>query len=74
MKTKRLDEIAEELLGSCLMLTERMTEEEQDSMTGEDWDYLNNLTLVCEGCGWWWEVCDFGQDDICLQCEEDELC
>lgn len=75
---KTVEEIAEELRGSCQSLTLVL---ERNDMDGADNDsafcaQLDALVFCCEACEWWCEQSEMGdrKDDrwICQECTDEE--
>lgn len=64
-------QIAEQLQGSCLHLTEvldswDMREAEDDLEFCQE---LDNLIFCCTECDWWFENSDMSEEgDICIEC------
>jgi hypothetical protein len=75
--TKKLDLIAHDLMGQCVYDIEYFCEYydiDPDTLTVQDYAYIDNIVFNCESCGWWCEAGDYGQDPhdrlICSSCEE----
>jgi len=66
MNRERLDEVVDQLIGTCLPLSGVLTEEEM-----EDRIFLAALderALECECCGWWYEPDELDDDQVCRDC------
>lgn len=75
---KTVDQIADELRGTCMSLQEVL---ERNDMDGEDnnLDFchaLDALVFCCETCNWWYEQHEMADDVrgrwICEECWEEE--
>lgn len=65
----RINEVAENLEGTCRDLSDFATEAEQESQ--DFLEELDSLVLLCNGCGWWSEVSEFAEvngEEFCGDC------
>lgn len=67
----RVNEVAEEVRGTCKMLEEFATEEELKNL--EFLKAIDDQVFYCIGCGWWYEISDLCDDEsetelVCIQC------
>jgi len=75
---KTVEEIADELRGSCQMLSSVLERHDMDG-ADNDSDFcarLDALVFCCEICDWWHEQSEMGERDddrwICEQCTAEE--
>lgn len=64
MTDKEIESRAENLLGTC-----ESTPREFDEFGTEEWGIIDNITMLCNGCGWWVPPEEMGEED-CHECEE----
>lgn len=70
--TDRVEEVAEELVGTCESLRDVVTDAECDD--AEFLQALEELVFCCEACGWWHlveELHNEGSEDLCPDCDEE---
>lgn len=71
--TNRVEEVADELVGTCKSLHDVTTEEEQDD--DKFCESLSDLVFCCEICSWWFLTEEMHNDDgveLCPDCNEAE--
>lgn len=69
-KSERVQEVADELIGSAQDLNDVLSDEEQN-----DTDFLKELdehVYQCDQCGWWVERNEVNGDGYCSDCQEEE--
>lgn len=68
--TPKFEEVVEYLRGTCQSLSEACAvfEVDEDSLSTEDYDYLDEEIFRCEECSWWYSM------DELSQCEDDPIC
>lgn len=72
------EQIAEELQGTCKSLYEMLEyyDMEDLEMDSEFCARLDQEIFLCEGCGWWCEMCEMTTDEAndwqCTDCAPDE--
>jgi hypothetical protein len=73
-----LYQLIEYLTGSCITISEAMNdlfEKDEDCLTEEQEDKLNQEIFNCSECGWWYEYSEesglYPSDLICLDCAEE---
>ena len=72
-----LDEIVDELLGSCQSLDDVLDGHfiEIDDLSMKDLGYIDDAIFNCDYCGWWCELSEISIDiedgQVCMDCEED---
>ena len=66
----KIDEIAEELRGQCMLSLEDILEREGIDENDFDHSYLDSLVFLCEDCGWWCEISEMNDsgDWVCEDC------
>lgn len=76
--SRTVEQIAEELRGTCNSLQRVL---EQNDMDGADDDMsfclaLDAIVFCCESCEWWHEIGEMGERDddrwICEECTKEE--
>lgn len=73
MAMTRAEEVADKLLGSVADLLDYATVEERDD--AEFCAALDQLVMLCDGCGWWCETGEMdtaGAHAICEQCQDEQ--
>lgn len=70
---KKMEEVAEDLLGTCNDLSDSLEHFFGTSdLTGFDVELmgvLDDITMLCEECGWWCETGFLNDNQVCDQCE-----
>lgn len=73
MESINIDILAETLRGSSMTLEEGiesvMGEDSEYELSQEECEELDMIVLLCDNCGWWVEISDFGEE-FCEQCED----
>ena len=75
---KTVEEIAEELRGTCKILTFVLEQNDMDGMDNDSafCSQLDAIVFLCECCEWWHEQSEMGDrnDDrwICQECTNEE--
>lgn len=74
---EKLNELIEYLQGSCKTLQEGLNDIfgedfDEDQLTEEDHQFIDDSIFNCETCGWWYEVADSTEDNNCISCTEEE--
>ena len=66
--------LCEYLQGTCKTLNDGCVSfgYEEDDLTEDDLNYIDNEIFLCTSCGWWCEVCDSVDNDegenVCCDC------
>ena len=71
-----VEQLISELQGTCKTIQEFLPEGmEEDDLTEEDLQEIDNEVFLCSVCGWWYEICEeSGSDEselICNDCSEE---
>lgn len=53
-----LDEIIQDLLGTCQVMDNVASSHGIAELTFEDIRYIESEIFLCESCGWWCDVCE----------------
>jgi hypothetical protein len=68
------EELCEALQGTCTQISEHLPEGmEEDDLTADDHQVIDNRIFLCAQCGWWCEECEEHEEDgeqICDDCFE----
>lgn len=70
--------IVETLQGTCMETLESAIQThypdmDEDDLTSDDYDYIDNEVFRCECCGWWCESSEQTETNECRGCNpEDE--
>ena len=77
-REKLINELAEHLMGTCQSLAEgcETFEIDEDDLTSEDYQIIDNITQVCNDCGWWCEVADltvYEDEQMCYDCKGERV-
>lgn len=70
-----LDRIIQDLRGTCQVLDEVAAYWGAGELSIEDLQYIESEIFLCEGCGWWCELCEQHMTDdgpLCSDCAEGE--
>ena len=67
---KRVDEVAEHLVGTCQALESVATPEECDDTYFLS--ALNEQTFQCDNCGWWCDIEEHHEGDLCDDCHDEQ--
>lgn len=70
-----LDRIIQDLRGTCQVLDEVAAYWGAGELSIEDLQYIESEIFLCEGCGWWCELCEQRMTDdgpLCSDCAEGE--
>jgi hypothetical protein len=71
--TDRINKLIEYLQGSCVSLSEACDtfEIDEDTLSREELQELDNQIFNCETCGWWCEISEMQEEEhICNDCSE----
>lgn len=65
--------VADELCGTCKSADDVIEEHFGEGVTLTDLDMLllhelDDITMQCEGCGWWCETGELDDDQVCEDC------
>ena len=73
ISTEMMKEIAEELLGTCGTLDEKLAERgfTQDDLPETLLQDLDMEVMLCETCNWWCEASEMTDYGVCGECEDD---
>ena len=76
LRDSTLQQIAEDLQGTCRSISEILEwyELEESDMDQGDYIILEEMVMLCDHCGWWYETGEVETDDgetICWHCKED---
>lgn len=66
-----IDTLGNHLLGSASSLDAALKEYGRADLTDAEQDQLDNITVLCDGCGWWVEPEEITANNVCEQCDED---
>lgn len=78
LRDDALQRIAEDLQGTCQSIDTALEWYElyQDDMDLGDWIVLEEMVMLCDTCGWWFETGEMEESNtgemICRHCKEDE--
>lgn len=69
-----VQELIDSLQGTCQSIVDFLPEGMDDNdLTSEDHDEIDNQIFLCNQCGWWCESCEQNDNGSCNDCEpEDE--
>ena len=70
-RRKILDNIIQDLRGTCQVLDEVAAYWGAGELSIEDLEYIETEIFLCEGCGWWCELCEQHYEDgepLCQDC------
>ena len=73
---KNIKGLIESLEGTCLKTIESEKVDfgwkEDEKLTSEEYEEIDNEIFECQVCGWWYDVCEQGYDrGTCISCEEE---
>lgn len=71
---KQLNDICDELQGSCKMLEDVVTNMglDYDDLTVAELQEIDNCVACCECCGWWFEPCELDGWGNCEGCSDED--
>lgn len=70
----KINKVAETIEGTCRSLDDVVQEVFEDpeleftDLPQELLEALDDMTMQCEGCGWWCETGDLDDDQVCGDC------
>lgn len=64
MPSERVEKLANRLLGSCDSAVDEIEE-----LTIEECRELDDIVLLCSGCGWWFEASEV-DEELCNECRD----
>ena len=73
----KIIKVAEAIMGTCKNLDDFIEDEFGEGITAGDLDIellrtLDDITMECQGCGWWCESGDLDDEQVCSDCNEDQ--
>lgn len=61
-----IQKLVEDLQGTCNNLSDALPEGmEEDDLTEDDHDYIDNEIFLCDECGWWCESSEANENEDC---------
>ncbi len=63
-KQQRAQKIADDLLGTSEALPDEVLEDQDLA------EFLDDLIMLCDTCGWWVETSEMDDDQNCEDCQE----
>ena len=72
----KIIKVAEGIMGTCKNLDDFLEDEFGEGISATDIDIellraLDDITMECQGCGWWCETGDLNGDQTCSDCADE---
>lgn len=72
----KVEELIESLKGTCQSISQILSliheEMFEEDLSYEDLEAIDSEIFCCETCGWWWEISECADENVCLECHEEE--